>query len=297
MRRLWGCVAMLWLIAFGGCAAAEEVFVIPANEVQFSRLEDGDYLNSALTAATQYIQITCDLGDQNQEVTLSVHRQTDGKVVHQKNYGVRSGKFRSDEIYLKYSGSETVKYTITLQAGAQQWQFPFYRKLMALSHNTACSYGVRIREAAPGVTKSWPMATVVDLRGGSHSVPLCASNQYIIGTVNISVSADSLSVQVTPRENIDLTIHNQRVYAITDPGTLTSLDGSALGGQVSFKPGQKISISKDLGGSQYVILYLAMEVSYDPNGLESFSYDPGSVSDQLSMWRQLQQQSGVEAVG
>ena len=297
MRHICGCVLALCLLLLMGYAAAEEVFVIPADRLDQSRLGDAAYIEQELTAATQYIRVTCDVGDETQGITLTVTRKTDGKTVHQKNYGNRSGAFRSDEVYLKYAGSGTVGYDITLTAGDRQWRFPFYRELMTLSHNTACSYGVRIRDAAPGVTKGWPMATVVDLKGGSLSVPLCASDQYVIGTVEIRISGDQLTVSAKPREDIGLTVHSQRVYAIIDPGTLTGLDDGALGNQVAFKPGKSISISKDLGGSRYVALYLAMEVSYDPNGLKTFSYDPGSVSDQLFMWRQLQEAGGLEAVG
>jgi len=280
-----------------GCAAAEEVFVIAADQIEAQRLEEEGYAAQRLTAPTQYIQITCALGDEPVPVKLRVSRSADGKTVHQKNYGQQKGDFRSEEIYLKYTGSGTAAYDITLTAGERQWQFPFYRKLMKLSRNTACSYGVRIREAAPGVTKGWPMATVVDLTRGSQRVPLCASDRYVIGEVEIQLGGDSLQVNVKPFDHIDLTVHHQKVYAITDPGTLTGLDAGAMKRQLAFSPGEKVSIRDDLAGSPYVILYLSMEVSYDPNGLDVFQYDASETNQQLNWWNRLKENSDTESLG
>jgi len=297
MKYLCGLLCVLCLALTMGFAAAEDVFVIDADRIQPERLNDKAYLEEKLTAPTQYISVVCDLGDEKVPVRLTVSRKADGKTVHQKSYGQRKGVFRSDDIYLKYSGSGTAAYDIILSAGEKQWQFPFYRKLMKLSRNTACSYGLRVRDAAPGVTKGWPMATVIDTQKGGCTVPLCASDQYVIGTVDIRISGDKLAVTANPFDGIGLTVHSQRVYAVTDPGTLTGLDEKALRNQYSFKPGQSISISRDLNGSRYVIIYLAMEVSYDPNGLETFDYSDRDVVRQLDMWQKLLDQSLLENNG
>lgn len=302
MRKVWGCLALVCVLMLSSGALAEsDVFVIEADALDMSRLGDSDYVQQVLTAATQYIRVICTLGEEARQVTLSITRQDDGQVIYQKNYGEISGEFSSGDIYLKYAGSETVGYEITLMAGERKWVFPFYRELMLLSHNTACTYGIRVRDAAPWLTDGWTMATVVDLEAlaaqGSQSVLLCASNMYIIGTVEIRLTEGSLMVTVEPLENIQLTIHKQRLYAITDPGALAGLGRKALKSLKAFQPGDAIDMAEDLYESKYVILYLPMEISYDPNGLEQFSYSADEMTDQLEGWQYLMANSAVEAVG
>lgn len=296
MKKCWSCLLGIWLILNIGCAAAAEVFVIAADQLRSELIENKEYAERVLSAPTQYIQITCHIEEEPVPVWLTILRCDDDKVVHQKFYGHHSGRFISDEIYLKYTGG-TTEYKIILTAGDRKWQIPFYRRQMKLTHNTACSYGVRIREAAPGVTKGWGMATVVDISKGSLTVPLCASDQYVIGKVDILTEGDALWVEILPLEDIELTVHKQKIYAVTDPQTLTGLDESALENQFSFEPGQRVTVSRDLKGNQYVILYLAMEVSYDPNGLEHFFYPTTVSSEQHRMWEKLMEESKTETIG
>ena len=300
MRKWLGIIFMAGLLLWTAVAGAE-AFVIQVDELDASRLKDNDYIARVLTGAAQYLRLECDLGETQESVSLSIARADTGKTVYQKKYSKTSGMFSTGDIYLKNTGSEPMTYRITLTAGDKVWQFPFRRELMYLQNNTACSYGIRLREAETPVTDGWAMATVVNLNDlaarGSLQTPLCASDRYVIGKVNITRSGDHLGVTLQPAKGLDLTIHRQQVYAVTQPDTLIGLREKDLKRQVHFAPGETISVSKDLGDSPYVILYVALEVSYDPNGLETFAPSPSNARQQWQWWQELDALSGLESIG
>jgi hypothetical protein len=276
MARLVLLLAVLVIVP--AALAAQDVFVIQTDKLDMAKLTDDDYIHDNLSAATQYIRIDCALGGSKQ-VSLKVVRADTGDVVLDKNYGQVSGSFKSGEIYLKYSGSTTIKYNITLTAGNTTYEFPFYRRLMALKNNTACTFGVRIKQLNSHLTDAWTMATPLDLTeiaalpGGVKRINLCASNMYIIGSVSVRVRDGILRVSMQlDGESDSYVINDQNLFLITSPSDWDSVDPKRLT-EHEFEIGTDIVLQDSLKDVQYVVLYLPVKLTYEPNGMSRFGYD------------------------
>ncbi len=272
------CFALLLaMLAVIPAALAQDAFVIQVDKLDMNRLNDSEYVKEYLSAATQYLRVSCVL-DGAKQVRLQVVRADSGTVVMDKNYGQVSGTFRSGDIYLKFSGSSTVPYTITLTAGDTTYSFPFYRRLVSLKNNTACTFGVRIKNLDKRLTEAWTMATPLDLEeiaalpGGVKRIDLCASNMYIIGTVAVRVRDGALRVSMQLEEENDFEISEQHLFLITSPSDWNSIDPKRLVEQ-EYEIGVDILLEENLKDTRYVIIYLPVKLSYDPNGLHRFSYD------------------------
>jgi hypothetical protein len=291
---LAGLVLMLVALAVIPGALAQDVFVIQVDKLDMNRLNDSEYVDENLSAATQYIHVDCVL-EGTKQVQLQVVQADTGIVVMDKNYGQVSGTFRSGDILLKFSGSSTIPYTITLTAGDKTYTFPFYRKLVKLKNNTACTFGVRIKSLDNRLTDAWTMATPLDLEeiaampGGVKRIDLCASNMYVIGSVTVRVRDGMLrvSMQLDEDENVEESsyqISDQHLFLITSPSDWNSVDPKRLVEQ-EFEIGVDISLADSLPDAKYVVLYMPLKLSYDPNGLKRFNYDQ---LEDLELQRELQ---------
>ena len=308
-KWLAGFVLLLAVFMVIPAALAQGAFVIPVDTLDMNKLTDSEYVDENLSAATQYIRVTYDLSSTSQVRLQVVQRGTDN-VIMDKNYGQVSGTFNSGEIYLKFSGSATIPYTITLTVGDQTFTFPFYRKLMALKNNTACTFGVRIKQLDKGLTDAWTMATPIDLAeiaalpGGTKQINVCASNMYVIGTVTVRVKNGLLRVslqlaQDSATESSKFEILEQRMFLITSPLDWDSVDPKRLTGN-EFEIGSSISLEERLPGVQYAVLYLPIKLSYDPNGLERFDYKPKEDPElirQLEIWDAMKESEKSTSVG
>lgn len=310
-RIKWWTGLVLLLAAFMvvPAALAQDSFVIQADTLDMGKLTDSAYVGEYLSAATQYIRVTYALPGATQ-VRLKVVQKDTGNVVMDKNYGQVSGTFNSGDIYLKYSGSVTVPYTIALTVGDQTYTFPFFRKLMLLKNNTACTFGVRIKQLDRGLTDAWTMATPLDLQeiaalpGGIKRIDVCASNMYIIGTVSVRVQEGMLRVSLqlaednTP-DSSKFEILEQRLFLITSPLDWNSIDPRRLTGN-EFEIGTDIPLEERLPGVQYAVLYLPIKLSYDPNGLDRFSYNTKEDLElirQLEIWDAMKESEKSASVG
>ncbi len=309
VKMLAGLVLLLVVLTVIPAALAADAFVIQVDKLDMNRLNDSAYISENLSAATQYIRLSCAMEGAAQ-VRLQVVRQDTGSVVMDKNYGQVSGTFRSGDIYLKFSGSSTIPYTITLTAGDKTYAFPFYRKLMVLKNNTACTFGVRIKNLDKGLTDAWTMATPLDLEeiaalpGGVKRIDLCASNMYVIGTVTVRVRDGALrvSMQLAEDENGDessFEISEQHLFLITSPSDWNSLDPRRLAEQ-EYKIGVDILLEESLPDTKYVVMYLPVKLSYDPNGLHRFSYnlkENPELVRQLEIWDAMKELEKAASVG
>lgn len=291
-------------------ASAESAFVIQVDKLDMSRLNDSDYVREHLSAATQYIKVNYALGGTKQ-VSLQVVQTGTGNVVLDKNYGQVSGNFTSGEIYLKFIGSYTIQYTIVLTVGQDTYTFPFYRRLMVLKNNTACTFGVRIKQLNKRLTDAWTMATPLDLNeiaelpGGVKRIDLCASNMYIIGTVSVRVRDGILriSLQLLEDESAgyksSFQLAEQRLFLITSPSDWNSVDPKRLE-EFEYEIGTDIDLNQSLPGVQYVVLYLPVKLTYDPNGLHRFDYKPNEDPElirQLEIWDAMKELETAQSVG
>lgn len=286
------------LLAFCGVAAAEgDVFTLALDDLAVDRLSDPDYQAKYLSSASQYLQVTCAV-PQEAEITVSITSQTTGTMVYQRNYGVCSGGFASDYIYLEGSGAQGA-YTVTVQRGSEVIQIPYQHQLMYLTGNRAASAGIAMRSLGSGLSDSWVTGTLLDLdalTNSSMTVPLCASNQYQIGTVTISRSGDLLTVSSALTDSNAVEITSQRLYLISNVSLLTSLSENALSGW-AYGLNQDISIAVNFTGVRYVLLYMPMKVDYDPNGLPAYTADPSFMATQQQWLNGLWEQSANSAVG
>ncbi len=308
-KWLAGLVLMLVVFMMIPAALAQDSFVIKADTLNMSKLTDSAYVEENLSAATQYIRITYALPSSKQ-VRLQVTQTGTSNVVMDKNYGQVSGTFNSGDIYLKYSRSATIQYTITLTVGDQTYTFPFYRKLMVLKNNSACTFGVRIKQLDKGLTDAWTMATPIDLAeiaalpGGVKRFNVCASNMYVIGTVSVRVQDGNLRVSLQLAEdntldNSKFEILDQRLFLITSPLDWNSIDPRRLT-ENEFEIGTDISLEDRLPGVQYAVMYLPIKLTYDPNGLERFSYNTKEDLElirQLEIWDAMKESEKSASVG
>jgi hypothetical protein len=309
LKGLAGLILMLVALAVIPGALAQDAFVIQVDKLDMNRLNDSEYVGDNLSAATQYIHVDCVL-EGTKQVRLQVVRADNGSIVIDKNYGQVSGTFRSGDILLKFSGSSTIPYTITLTAGDKTYTFPFYRKLVTLKNNTACTFGVRIKNLDKGLTDAWTMATPLDLTeiaalpGGVKRIDLCASNMYVIGTVAVRVRDGVLrvSMQLADDESQDessFEISDQHLFLITSPSDWNSVDPKRLEEQ-EYEIGVDIVLKDSLPDTQYVVMYLPVKLSYDPNGLNRISYnlqeDP-ELAHELEIWDAMKELEKAASVG
>jgi hypothetical protein len=269
--RKWIPMLLICLI-FMLPAMAEDVFTIDASALD------------TLSAATQYLRVTYPVGDVAQVVSVDVINQDSSATVFSKFYGEIAGEFCSDDIYLKTAGI----YQIHLAVGEKAVSFEFSRTLLFLSDNSAYSSGVPLLDEKTG--------TAVDLSAfGTSSYPIVASNKFFIGMLNVSVSADSLTVDYILSDSLDAQITSENLYIFTDLNDLISLSPSHLSLYTTFTPSSPISIAASLGGARYAVVYLPIVLSYDPNGLPLANIQPDP--QQAAILEQLEILNQPDSVG
>lgn len=215
---------------------------------------------------------------------LSLTRMDTQTLLFDKDYGYQSRNFDSDVIYLPYGGGSTVPYLVTLYVGDTVYAMPFMQLQPRLQFNSACTYGVRLRDL--GLSGDWLMGTMLNLTElrnvGMKEIPLCASNAFYIGSATVMMQGDYLSVQLSFYPEANVEVHGASVYVITN--------GASLTGDPAYSGMAVLSVGDwaDVTGASTALLYLPMQVSYDPSGLPSLDYDEGSAStqEQLRLWQQ-----------
>lgn len=269
-------------------ALAEECFVIDVDSLDMNSLNNNDYVAANLSAQTGGIRVLkyiSDSIDQAAAVRLTVTQAETSSVVFDKNYGSVSGTFDSGDIYLPYVDNNAIPYLITLNIGDWTYAMPFMQLQPRLSHNSACTFGVRLRDYNPAITDNWVMGTMIDLDAlrsmGQMELPVCASNLYIVGQATLSMNGDALSVYLDFDQGANVEVHGCAVYLIGDVNSLTTDNPSSI--QLpAYAVGQPI----DTTGLPSALLYLPISLSYNPSDLSEFTYDLNStdLSNQLSLW-------------
>jgi len=285
--RVLLCV-LLCAIILPLAALAEECFVIDVDSLDMNSLNNNDYVAANLSAQTGGIRVLkyiSDSSDQAVAVRLTVTQAETSTVVFDKNYGTVSGTFDSGDIYLPYVDNNAIPYLITMNIGDWTYAMPFMQLQPRLSHNSACTFGVRLRDYNPAITDNWVMGTMIDLDAlrslGQMELSVCASNLYIVGQAILTMSGDSLSVYLNFDQSANVEVHGCAVYLIGDVNSLTT-DNPADIGLPAYGVGQPI----DTAGLSSALLYLPISLSYNPSELTEFDYDLNSIdlSNQLSLW-------------
>ncbi|MBE5804346.1 MAG: hypothetical protein E7316_07530 [Clostridiales bacterium] len=291
MRRLPGLIlTLMMLLCIAPAHAAEDVFTVNVQNITGDAWSES-FIESSLTSDRSYLQVTCPL-EGDAAVTLSV---TDamGSPVYQRDYGVCSGKFRSEDIFLRLSGSQTT-YHVTLWVGDAGYSFPLRRVMPKLVGNAACSAGYPL--ASLTGSGSWKTATLLDVAGVSLrplTVPLYASGAYEIGTVTFAVEGGCLTVSAHLDEGVHGSIDQSSIQVAT-----TALEAETLG-KKSFS-GAAVGLDRpvDLQGTPYAAVYVNLTVSFDPSGAAPMpATDSDMQQEQQFLWNKMQMETANEALG
>lgn len=278
MKRLMTLLLAAALLLCCPVALADDVFTVRSAS---------DASGSVVTSDCSYLCVAEDVGG-GAAVTLTI--SSDGAPVYQRDYGVCSGVFRSEDIYLRLSGKET-DYQVTLSEGDTLHRFTLRRVMPRLTGNAACSVGYPL-DALTG-NGGWKTATLIDvsaLEGGSITVPLHASDAYELGSVTFSVHGGKLTVTADLNDGAQASVDKGTVYVATtamDARTLCTRDFRGLTG--------KLGRSIDLGGAKLCAVYVGLTVSFDPTALPA---SPDVVLDgQEDLWFRMLNETPGEAVG
>ena len=278
MKRMLAVLAAL-VLTLGGlpAARAEDVCSIDASAVP-----------GTVSTEQSYLRVTCPLPEET-EVVLSVF-DAGGSLCYQRSYGLCSGSFRSEDIYLRLSGGNT-RYQVSLSAGNACYAFEVLRCMPRLNGNAACAVGYPLSSLTG--RDSWQSATLLDvaaLEGSSRTVALHASGAYELGTVTFSVHRGQLTVSASLSGGVDGTIDDAQVFV-----ALNAADAGALGGKRFAGLTGRLDQAIDLEGAACVAVYVQLTVSFDPTGV------PGSprveLDGQEALWEHLQEITASEAVG
>lgn len=283
MKRLIGILLALSLfLPMAWAAAGEDVYVI-ADAAQ----ADGSTAEQ-LQSDRSYLRVGCQLQSET-DVTLSVTGE-DGSLVYQRSYGLCSGRFSSEDIFLRLNGSQT-DYRVALQAGEQCYAFSLRRVQPRMSGVSACSAGYPLRSITGADT--WRCATVLDLtalEGASMTVPLLAGDAYEIGTVTFSAARGSLTVSACLNDGVDGSIDQGTVYVAA-----TALEAKTLGKKSFSGLKGRLNQSLALADTSYAAVYVALTVSFDPQGVPEASGT--QLQGQEDVWQRMQTETANEAIG
>ncbi|MBE5802260.1 MAG: hypothetical protein E7319_08245 [Clostridiales bacterium] len=269
---------------------ADGYFTLNVDALDMTRLNQDDYVAQYLSAQTQGISVRKFLSNSSElaaPVRLSLMQMDTQTLVFDKNYGYQSGTFDSGVIYLPFMGNHTVPYLVTLYVGDTVYAIPFMLLQARLTNNGACTYGPHLYDLDPALGQDWLMGTMIDLNAlrtqGYMAVDLCASNTYLIGQANLYLQGDQVCVQLATDPNANVEIHSLSIYLVTDCSCLYSTHSGSIPSP-AYHPGDWI----DIGSADSALLYIPMQVSYDPSGLPTFGYDLsyGFIQNQLSLWNQ-----------
>lgn len=247
------------------------------------------FIASSLTSDRSYLQVTCDV-EEEAAVTLSIAGEN-GKLVYQRDYGMYSGRFRSEDIYLRLSGSKTT-YQVTLWVGDSSYSFPLRRVMPRLTGNAACSVGYPLSLLSQ--TDTWKTATILDIAQVAKrplTVALHASDAYEIGTVTFTVEEGLLTVTAQLNDGVDGSIDKSKVYVAT-----TALEAEKLGKKTF--PGVTAELDEeiDLLGTPYAAVYVNLTVSFDPTDVPE-SPEETQLEEQEELWEMMQLETANEAIG
>lgn len=270
-------------------AQAEGCFVINVDELDMTALRSDDYVAQYLSSQAQGIRVQKYISNTSEltaRVRLTIQQMDNGVLVYDKNYDYQSGIFDSGDIYLPYVDNRTIPYLVTLYVEDWVYAMPFMQLQPRLMYNGACTYGVRMRDYDPSLTQDWLMGTMVsldDLRmQGSLSIPIVASNAYVVGQASVTASGDMLSVELAFDTSANVEVESYSIYCITDVTTLQTAEPKAMS-QQPYGLGEAIDVS----GVDSVLLYIPLTISYDSAGLATLGYDLAgdpALQYQLGLW-------------
>ena len=141
-----------------------------------------------------------------------------------------------------------------------------------VTNSIACSQGPRFQENRPGLTDKWYMYTPLDLSvEGTRTIPLIATNHYIIGSVAVTTAGGSVQVDYHLNSS-KVHIRKEFMTFFPDLASIKTVDPKALEAQ-NFPFSTAIDIQGNLAGDTSVLLYIALSVDYNyfASGIKPYS--------------------------
>lgn len=268
------------LLALLMCAA------VPALADDVCVVKDASAAGS-ITTDCSYLRVSCPL-DGDASVTMSV-RDEWGYLLYQRDYGVCSGSFRSEDVYLRLDG-DAATYTVTIEAGSDVHQFSVTRKMPRLTDSGVYAHGLSLAEISGGRANKFAVIVDVDaLEGSTLSVPLVSGGMQL-GYANISV--DGGAVSVSAMLTVDGKIEKANVYVAHDAVTAKTLGTSRFTGVKT-----KLNRDVDLNGTPYAAVMVQLTVSYDAATAQAWQEDGYYLDTQAELWELMQLTTAAEAVG
>lgn len=242
---------------------------------------------SSVTTGCSYLRVHCPL-DGEASVTMTI-RDEWGYLLYQRDYGVCSGSFRSEDVYLRLDGSSST-YTVTVEAGSAVHQFRVTREQPLLTDSGVYAHGLSLTEINGG--RSNKFAVIIDtdaLKGSTLSVPLVSGGMQL-GYANLSVDGGALSVSAML--TVDGSIEKATVYVARDAVTAQTLGASRFTGEKT-----KLNRDIDLNGTPYAAVVIQLTVSYDAATAQAWQPDEFYLETQADLWELMQLTTASEAVG
>ena len=122
------------------------------------------------------------------------------------------------------------------------------------------------------------------------TVPLLAGDAYEIGTVTFSAARGSLTVSACLNDGVDGSIDKGTVYVAA-----TALEAKTLGKKSFSGLKGKLNQSLALADTSYAAVYVALTVSFDPQGVPEASGT--QLQGQEDVWQRMQTETANEAIG
>lgn len=278
---------LMMLLCIAPAYAAEDVFTVNVYDLPENAWSES-YIAESLSSDRSYLRVTCPV-EGEAAVNLSI-ADGSGSLVYQRDYGQCSDTFRSEDIYLRLTGSQTT-YQVTLWVGDTGYAFPLRRVMPRLVGNAACSVGYPLEEITG--SGSWKTATILDvnaLEGRRMTVALHASDAYEIGTATFTVEGGSLTVTAQLDEGINGSIDRSSVQV-----AITALEAEKLGKKNFSGTAAKLDQAVDLQGTPYAAVYVNLTVSFDPANVPG---NPETQTEgQAELWQHMQTETANEAIG
>lgn len=123
-------VLVLWLLGSIACAEST-VFTVDFDTIDPAAVTSDEYVRTHLQSDAPALRIRKHLTDSDDlqaEVRLTVTRSDTCQTVFEKYYGLVSGDFQSEAIYLPFIAGDMAPYMITLQTNATRHVLPYLHK-------------------------------------------------------------------------------------------------------------------------------------------------------------------------
>ena len=269
-------LALLLMLLAAFPALAEDVYYADASQ------------GGSVTSDKGYLSVSCPL-DTDSRVTMTI-RDEWGSTVYQRDYGVCSGMFASEEVYLPQNGAQTT-YRVTLSTDSGENSFTVVRVAPRLTDSNVTTAGLPLSDIS-GVS-SPKKAILLDLSALNNQLPMVVpmvSGDVQLGCVTFTVRNGQLSVSA--ELTVDGTIDRAAVYVAKSALSAQTLGTRRFDGK---KGGLNKKVNVD--GLGYAAVLVQMTVSYDQDTATPLMPDEDFVQEQTELWDAMQEETVNEAVG